>query len=603
MNENKIVDKIPPFAINSYDEQTAILEAAGLVGVCTDQHLTVIKSFGDTDNFLKNENFNFKLSELLTGEVAAIVKAAAHKALKSNQKVTLNNLNFGDEELSNKNLVNIVINAFYPNDFSEQQLLILFSSNKKKVKNNVLEDSGNLKKLNMQYLDSLEQELAKAKINLETAYELVNASNENVQSFNEELQAANEEMQSSNEELQSVNEELQTINKEQKDTNDELMESNDDLNNYFRSNTNGQLFVDHNMMLKRYSPGAVKHINLRTSDIGRPLAHITTNIKFETLIEDISEVMKDGKTITREAESSEGKVYQVMTMPYIRNNTGETDGAIISFYEITELKKLLSALDVSNKNLIDSVAEIETSREKLTESLEKEKHLNLLKSRFVSMASHEFKTPLTAIQLAASLIGRLSLEIDNPHLGKYTETIKNATKNLTNILNDFLSVELLESGKIKPILIKIDIVSFAEEVTEDMQSLTKDDQKIVYHHTGTGRFATVNPSLLKNSLINLISNAIKYSGPDSLIEFSTKITHDYFSIVVRDNGIGIPKKDQVHLFEAYFRAHNTGNIPGTGLGLNIVGRYTGLMNGKIKFKSTENIGTSFTLTFPIKPIK
>ncbi len=584
----------------SFDEQTAVLEATGLIGVCTDQYLTVLKAFGDTAIFLKKDNFNFQLSDLLNEKVAAIVKAGAHQALKSNQKVTLNNLKFNDEGLIAENTVNININPFVVKGSKVQQLLILFSSSKRKTKGNFLAESINYNHLGLNYLNSLEQELAKAKINLEVAYELVNSSNENVQSFNEELQSANEEMQSSNEELQSVNEELQTINKEQQQTNGELMESNDDLNNYFRSNTNGQLFVDHNMMLKRYSPGAIKHINLKESDIGRPLSHITTNIKFETLIEDIRQVMKDGKIITREAESSEGKIYQVMTMPYIRNNTGETDGAIISFYEITELKKLLSALDISNKSLTDSVAAIEISRGQLSESLDKEKQLNLLKSRFVSMASHEFKTPLTSIQLSASLIGKLAVEFDNPTLKKCTETIKNAVKNLTNILNDFLSLELLETGKIKPILIELDVVDFSDQITEEMQSLAKADQRIVYHHKGVGRLATVNPSLLKNSLINLISNAIKYSGPDSLIEFFTKISKDYFTVVVRDNGIGIPKKDQVHLFEAFFRAHNTGNIPGTGLGLNIVGRYTGLMNGKIKFKSKENIGTSFTLTFPIK---
>jgi len=600
MEDEKIA--IPKYK-GSFDQQTAVLEAAGLIGVCTDEHLTVLKAFGDTATFLKNDNFNFQLSELLDEEIAAIVKAAAHQALKTNQKVILNNLNFHGEGLLDKSSINININPFFIEGTKEQQLLILFSSNKRKNKSNAFAESSNHNHLSLKYLDSLEQELAKAKINLETAYELVNSSNENVQSFNEELQSANEEMQSSNEELQSVNEELQTINKEQQQTNGELMESNDDLNNYFRSNTNGQLFVDHNMMLKRYSPGAVKHINLRESDIGRPLAHITTNIKFETLIEDISQVMKDGKIITREAESSEGKVYQVMTMPYIRNKTGEADGAIVSFYEITELKKVLSALDTSNKSLTDSVAAIEISRGQLSDSLDKEKQLNILKSRFVSMASHEFKTPLTSIQLSASLIGKLAIEFDNLALKKYTETIKNAVKNLTNILNDFLSLELLETGKIKPILIQIDVVNFAEEITEEMQSLAKTEQRIVYHHTGIARLATVNPSLLKNSLINLISNAIKYSGPDSLIEFFTKVTKDYFTIIVKDNGIGIPKKDQVHLFEAFFRAHNTGNIPGTGLGLNIVKRYTALMNGKIKFKSKENIGTSFVITFPTKTAK
>ena len=598
MQENKKLATVTPLVLETKDDQTVVLEAAGLTGVCTNQYLTVLKAFGDTSIYLKNENFNFDLSELLPAEVAMIVKAVAYKVLKSNQKITLSDLNFGSNGLHH--LVNIVISPFSTAGHKNQQLLILFSSSKSNPRSKSIIASGDLRQLSMEYLSSLEQELIEVKSNLEAAYELVSSSNENIQSFNEELQSANEEMQSSNEELQSVNEELQTVNKEQQQTNTDLSQSNDDLNNYFRSNTNGQLFVNSDLLLKRYSPSAVKHINLQESDIGRPLADITTNIKFETLVADVRKVMQNSQIIIREAESSDGKVYQVTTMPYMRQNTGKTDGAIISFYEITELKKLLSALDISNKSLTDSVSAIELSREKISESLEKEKHLNLLKSRFVSMASHEFKTPLTSIQLSADLIGRLGVEMNHPALKKYTGTIKNAAKNLTNILNDFLSLELLETGKINPILSTLDVVTFAEEITEDMQSLANAEQQIIYHHTGIERMATINPSLLKNSIINLISNAIKYSGPNSLIEFCTKITKSYLTITIKDNGIGIPKEDQVHLFEAFFRAHNTGNIPGTGLGLNIVGRYTTLMNGKIKFVSKENKGTSFILTFPIK---
>jgi len=290
-----------------------------------------------------------------------------------------------------------------------------------------------------------------------------------------------------------------------------------------------------------------------------------------------------------------------MTMPYIRQNTNNADGAIVSFYDITELKKLLAALDISNQSLTESVAAIELSREQVSQSLEKEKQLNIMKSRFVSMASHEFKTPLTSIQLSAELIGRIALELDHPVVKKYTETIKNAAKNLTNILNDFLPLELLETGRINPILSEFDLVTFASDVAEDMRSLAKKEQRISYRHSGRGRLVTLNPSLLKNCIINLISNAIKYSGPDSLIEFCTKITGSYLTIMISDNGIGIPKDDQKHLFEAFFRAHNTGNIPGTGLGLNIVTRYTALMNGKVRCKSQVNEGTTFTITLPVKP--
>ena len=595
MQESKRSVKVPA-TVAIVDGSTAILEAAGLNGVCTDENLTVVKAFGNTTNYLKDENFISNLCELLPDDVSVIVKAAAHEALKSNKRVTLGELNFGREPS-----VNIVITPFFGGDAAGLQLLILFTSNKRKSKHSSLNTPGDLQLLTRQHLTSLEQELAEAKNNLQEAYGAINSSNENVQSFNEELQSANEEMHSANEELQSVNEELQTVNRQQQQTNAELVESNDDLNNYFRSNTNGQLFVDHNLLLKKYSPGAVKHINLRESDIGRPLTHITTNIKFETLVADIKLVMKDGLTITREAESSDGRIYQVMTMPYIRQNTNNTDGAIISFYDITELKKLLAALDISNQGLTDSVAAIELSREQVKQSLEKEKQLNMMKSRFVSMASHEFKTPLTAIQLSAELIGRIALELDHPIVKKYTETIKNAAKNLTNILNDFLSLELLETGRINPILNEFDLVNFAADVAEDMQSLAKKEQQINYRHSGRGRLVTLNPSLLKNCIINLISNAIKYSGPNSLIEFRTKITGSYLTITISDNGIGIPKEDQKHLFEAFFRAHNTGNITGTGLGLNIVARYTALMNGKVRYRSQLNEGTTFTITFPVKP--
>ena len=580
----------------AYDE-TTILQAAGLNGVCTDQYLTVVKAFGDTTAFLKNENFISDLTDLLPDDVSVIVKAAAHKALKLQERVTISELNFGGSEHS----VNIIISPFVAHESTARQLLVLFTSNKRKTKDISLVTKDGIQQLTRQHLAGLERELSDAKNNLEAAYGLINSSNENIQSFHEELQSANEEMHSANEELQSVNEELQTVNRQQQQTNAELTESNDDLNNYFRSNTNGQLFVDHNLLLKRYSPGAVKHINLRESDIGRPLTHITTNIKFETLVADIKKVMLEEQTITREAESSDGRIYQVMTMPYIRQNTKNTDGAIISFYDITELKKLLAALDISNKSLTDSVTAIEISRDQVSQSLEKEKQLNMMKSRFVSMASHEFKTPLTAIQLSAELIGRIALELDHPIVKKYTETIKNAAKNLTNILNDFLSLELLETGRINPILSEFDLVKFAAEVADDMQSLTKKEQQISYRHYGRGRLVTLNPSLLKNCIINLISNAIKYSGPKSLIEFCTRITSSYLTIIISDNGIGIPKEDQKHLFEAFFRAHNTGNIPGTGLGLNIVTRYTSLMNGKVRCKSQVGEGTTFTITFPVKP--
>src|SRR6185503_8624211 len=230
-------------------------------------------------------------------------------------------------------------------------------------------------------------------------------------------------------------------------------------------------------------------------------------------------------------------------------------------------------------------------------SLEKEKELGQLKSRFVSMASHEFRTPLSAIQLSASLVEKYAQPFDNPNIAKHVKKIKNAVGNLTTILNDFLSLEKLEAGKVEPAFESFDLVKLSEEITEEMQMVAKENQNIIYQHTGTAGNVSLDANLLKNCILNLVSNAIKYSGENTFIEFNTELTDQECIVTVKDNGIGIPDTDQKHLFEAFFRAHNTGNIPGTGLGLNIVGRYVNLMNGKIDFKSDLNKGTTFILTF------
>jgi two-component system sensor kinase FixL len=146
---------------------------------------------------------------------------------------------------------------------------------------------------------------------------------------------------------------------------------------------------------------------------------------------------------------------------------------------------------------------------------------------------------------------------------------------------------------------RFDLVKLAEEITEEMQVIAKQNQNIIYQHTGTSSVINLDQNLLKNCIFNLVSNAIKYSGENTFIEFNTEVNHQSCIITIKDNGIGIPETDQKHLFEAFFRAHNTGNIPGTGLGLNIVARYADLMNGTVDFKSSVNNGTIFTITFPI----
>lgn len=249
-------------------------------------------------------------------------------------------------------------------------------------------------------------------------------------------------------------------------------------------------------------------------------------------------------------------------------------------------------------SLNETIEELTAAKEEVSLSLEKEKELGQLKSRLLSMASHEFRTPLSAIQLSNSLLERYTEKMDDDKIGRHLQKIKNAVTNLTTILDDFLHVEKAEAGKIEVALATFDITIFGKETVEEMQLLAKKKQHITYHHTGTETLVRLDKNLLKNCCINLLSNAIKYSGEETDIQFTTKVGDNAIQIIVADNGIGIPEAEQKHLFEAFFRAQNTGNIPGTGLGLNIVLRYVSLMNGTVHCESKENQGTTFSILFP-----
>jgi len=262
----------------------------------------------------------------------------------------------------------------------------------------------------------------------------------------------------------------------------------------------------------------------------------------------------------------------------------------------SHLEELVEERTLSLNNTIKA---LQLAKEKVSSSLEKERELSKLKNRFLSMASHEFRTPLSTVQLSASLIDKYAEDCSNQNITRHISKIKSAVTNLTSILNDFLYVEQLEGGNIVTKPSSFDIVKLGEEIAEEMQLLAKPNQNIAYRHFGHQKMVYLDNHLLKNCIINLMTNAVKYSGENTVIEFHTEVNDDHYMVCVRDNGIGIPADEQKHLFEAFFRAHNTGSIPGTGLGLNIVARYVALMDGAIEFKSAVERGTIFTLTFPI----
>lgn len=269
---------------------------------------------------------------------------------------------------------------------------------------------------------------------------------------------------------------------------------------------------------------------------------------------------------------------------------------------ITEdMRKLNFELEtkVEQRTLIlrEALQELEKSQKELSEALNKEKELNEIKSRFVSMASHEFRTPLSTVLSSASLISKYKESGDQDKRDKHIKRIRDSVKHLNELLEDFLSLGKLEEGKIRVQAAEFSISEFTEETVDEMKTILKEGQQIHQSSSGDNYFVS-DKRLLKNILINLISNAVKFSSEGSGIWLSMVNHEQELEIKVRDEGAGISESDQQHLFSSFFRGANAANVEGTGLGLHIVKRYVELLHGNIDLQSQLNHGTTVTMKIP-----
>ncbi|MBS4066372.1 MAG: PAS domain S-box protein [Chitinophagaceae bacterium] len=246
--------------------------------------------------------------------------------------------------------------------------------------------------------------------------------------------------------------------------------------------------------------------------------------------------------------------------------------------------------------LNEQIEENQQKDKELREALDKEKELGELKSRFVSVASHEFRTPLSTVLSSTYLLQKYQTTEDQPKRDKHIQRIISSVNLLTDILNDFLNVGRIEEGKIQVRYSITNVQKLIQDTISELATLRKSLQQIIYTHEGNVDFE-LDPNMFKHIIINLLSNAIKFSPENSEISIRTSIQDSTLHLSIKDKGIGIPPEDQEHLFERFFRAANAMNIQGTGLGLHIVARYAELMNGSIICKSEMEKGTEFVLTF------
>ncbi|MEI9920423.1 MAG: ATP-binding protein [Bacteroidota bacterium] len=282
-----------------------------------------------------------------------------------------------------------------------------------------------------------------------------------------------------------------------------------------------------------------------------------------------------GEIVQLEGKAGE-HYYNVRAIP-MRKADGGVDEVLCVFRDITEQKRM---------------------EDGLIAALDREKELGELKSRFVTMASHEFRTPLTAILASTFLLENHSGDDYNKEKGVHTNRIKRSVNNLTNILNEFLSLEKLEANKVSVVHTDINIPEYIQDdLISEMDLIKKAGQSIDFNHSGK-TMVHLDHHLLWSILTNLISNALKYSRPAAAIKVTSDLDDKRLLITVEDKGIGIPQDEQKNIFGRFFRARNATNIEGTGLGLHITQKYVGLLGGNIQFDSKLDEGTIFTVNIP-----
>ncbi len=326
---------------------------------------------------------------------------------------------------------------------------------------------------------------------------------------------------------------------------------------------------------------------------------------------DLVALRKDGKEFPVEISLSYTRMQgKLLVMAFIsdislRKQTEEAlkrseEQLIVYAAELEKKVELRTeALNASISKMEEEITERKKAEEEARKALERERELNELKTKFVSIASHEFRTPLSTVLSSASLVQQYKDRGDLDKVDKHVQRIKTSVNHLTMILNDFLSLGKLEEGKVEVNIESIYVKEFFSEIIEEVNSMLRDGQKIEVNCLADVEQIQSDQRILRNIMFNLISNAIKYSDPGKNIHLICQKNNSSISFSVRDEGIGISPEDQKHLFERFFRASNSGNIQGTGLGLNIVKRYVDLLKGKISFTSEFGKGSEFTITIPL----
>ena len=315
---------------------------------------------------------------------------------------------------------------------------------------------------------------------------------------------------------------------------------------------------------------------------------------------------KDGQMFWESAKispirNSVGKITHFVALKEDITQRVETEKELLEYRQNLEslVAKRTQEIDIINKELLSEIEIKKQTEILLQQSVEKEKELNQLKSRFISTASHEFRTPLTSILSSAELIQRYGKKWEEEKYQEHLNRITNSVEYLTELMDDVLTVSRIESGKIQLNPGKINLFEICNKVVEDFKLKKDFNHLLIFKYNTNENEFYLDQKQIQIILQNLISNAVKYSPHGSIIKLTIEYQKKEIQICVTDEGIGIPEEDLQHLFEPFHRSLNTESIQGTGLGLSIVKNAVDLHGGTIDVSSKLGEGTKFFITIPV----
>jgi signal transduction histidine kinase len=265
--------------------------------------------------------------------------------------------------------------------------------------------------------------------------------------------------------------------------------------------------------------------------------------------------------------------------------------------------KFVDGKPIATRGIFRDITERKQAEADIRYALEKEKQLIELKSRFITTASHEFRTPLTTILMSAKLLEQFSDQASEEKKCLYFDRIQTATKRMIQLLDEVLLIGTAEAGKLEFNLAPLHLEKFCRELVEEMQLSVDGKHLIKFESQEQQNTADVDEKLLRYILNNLLSNAIKYSPKGGSITFNLIVEQEKAIFEIQDQGIGIPVTDREKLFNSFHRGSNVANISGTGLGLSIVKQCVDAHGGKIVVKSEVGVGTAFIVTLPLNHLQ